>query len=94
MPPLFAAERNQPFIDGGLFMMTLLLGLSQVGLGSCSLNTAMNSERENAIRKILGIPDDEVFIAFVATGHYNPAILTPQSKRIPVDEVLISHRKG
>lgn len=88
---LFAAERNQPFIDGGLFMMTLLLGLRQVGLGSCSLNTAMNAERENAIREILGIPGNEVFIAFVATGHYDPAILTPQSKRIPVDEVLVRH---
>jgi hypothetical protein len=29
---LFAAERRQPFIDGGLFMMLLLLGLEQVGL--------------------------------------------------------------
>lgn len=88
---LFAAERNQPYVDGGLFMMTLLLGLQQMGLGSCSLNTAMNHEREAALRKILGIPDTEVFIAFVATGHYDPAILTPQSKRIPVDEVLIRH---
>ena len=90
---LFAAERNQPFIDGGLFMMTLLLGLQQVGLGSCSLNTAMNHERENALRKILNIPDDEVFISFVAVGHYDPAILTPQSKRIQVSDVLVSHRK-
>ena len=91
---LFAAERNQPFIDGGLFMMTLLLGLQQVGLGSCSLNTAMNHERENALRKILSIPEDEVFISFVAVGHYDPAILTPQSKRIRVSDVLVSHRKA
>jgi nitroreductase len=88
---LFASERNQAFIDGGLFMMTLLLGLQHVGLGSCSLNTAMNTERENAIRKILDIPENEVFIAFVAVGHYDPAILTPQSKRIPVEEILIRH---
>lgn len=88
---LFAAERNQPFIDGGLFMMNLLLGLQQMGLGSCSLNTAMNAERENAIRKILGIPETEVFIAFVATGHYDGSILTPQSRRIPVNEVLVLH---
>lgn len=88
---LFASERNQAFIDGGLFMMNLLLGLQQVGLGSCSLNTAMNTERENAIRKILSIPENEVFISFVAVGHYNPAVLTPQSKRLPVDEVLVRH---
>ncbi|MBL8561120.1 MAG: polysaccharide pyruvyl transferase family protein [Gemmobacter sp.] len=90
---LFASERNQAFIDGGLFMMNLLLGLQQVGLGSCSLNTAMNTEREMAIRKILGIPDNEIFISFVAVGHYDPAVLTPQSKRVPVEEVLVRHGK-
>jgi nitroreductase len=89
-----AVERNQAFIDGGLFMMLLLLGLEQVGLGSCSLNTAMNAERENAIRNILNIPESEVFISFVAVGHFDPAVLTPQSKRISVKEVLVSHDRA
>jgi nitroreductase len=84
-------ERNQAFIDGGLFMMSLLLGLEQVGLGSCCLNTAMNAERENAIRKIVNIPETEVFISFVAVGHFVPTVLTPVSVRYPVDEVLTQH---
>lgn len=88
---LFAAERNQPFVDGGLFMMTLLLGLTRLGLGSCSLNTAMNTERENKIRKLLDIPEHEVFIAFIAVGHYDENVLIPRSKRIGVDQVLIRH---
>lgn len=89
-----AVERNQPFIDGGLFMMTLLLGLQQAGLGTCCLNTAMSTERENTLRKMLDIPDSEVFISFIAVGHFDPAILTPQSKRIPVDKVLVRHGVG
>ena len=84
-------ERNQAFIDGGLFMMSLLLGLEQVGLGSCCLNTAMNAERENAIRKVVKIPETEVFISFVAVGHFVPTVLTPVSVRYPVDEVLTHH---
>lgn len=88
---LFAAERNQPYIDGGLFMMNLLLGLQQVGLGSCSLNTAMGPERDTKIRKILNISDTEVLIAFIAVGHYDPEIMIPRSRRIPVDTVLVSH---
>lgn len=88
---LFATERNQPFVDGGLFMMSLLLGLQDTGLGSCCLNTAMSAEREGTIRKILGIPETEVFISFVAVGHFDPAILTPRSKRMPVENVLIRH---
>ncbi len=88
---LFAAERNQPFVDGGLFMMSLLLGLEHTGLGSCCLNTAMNPERERSIRKILNIPDNEVFISFVAVGHYDPSVLTPRSKRIGTENVLVKH---
>ncbi|MFD2440296.1 hypothetical protein ACFSS8_09900 [Paracoccus kondratievae] len=54
----------------------------------------MNAEREKAIRNILNIPENEVFISFVAVGHYDPAVLTPRSKRIPVQEVLASHEKA
>ena len=72
-------------------MMSLLLGLEQVGLGSCCLNTAMNAERENAIRKVVKIPETEVFISFVAVGHFVPTVLTPVSVRYPVDEVLTHH---
>jgi nitroreductase len=90
---LFAAERNQAYVDGGLFMMALLLGLQHVGLGSCSLNTAMNTERAEKIRKILDIPENEVFISFVAVGHYDPDVLTPKSKRIDSNEVLVLHDK-
>jgi nitroreductase len=88
---LSPTERNQAFIDGGLFMMSLLLGLEHVGLGSCSLNTAMSDKREAAIRDILGIPQSEVFIAFIAVGHYDPKILVPISKRLPVSSVLQRH---
>ncbi|WP_194422080.1 polysaccharide pyruvyl transferase family protein [Microbacterium abyssi] len=91
---LFAPERNQPFVDGGLFMMSLLLGLTQVGLGSCSLNTAMGTEKETAIRKIIDIPDHEVFISFIAVGHYDEKVLVPRSKRTDMDHVLLRHRKG
>lgn len=91
---LFATERNQPFVDGGLFMMALLLGLTQLGLGSCCLNTAMGTERETAIRNIINIPDNEVFISFVAVGYFDSEILVPRSKRVAIDQVLIRHKNG
>jgi nitroreductase len=86
---VMAVERNQAFIDGGIFLMLLLLGLEQVGLGACPLNTAMSKEREAAARRILKIPDSEVFIAFVAVGHHDPKVLVPISKRLPVEQVLL-----
>ncbi|MGZ0711433.1 polysaccharide pyruvyl transferase family protein (plasmid) [Coraliomargarita sp. W4R53] len=91
---LFAPERNQPFVDGGLFMMSLLLGLTQAGLGSCSLNTAMGTEKEGKIRKLIDIPEHEVFISFVAVGHYDEKVLVPRSKRTAPGQVLVRHPKG
>jgi len=91
---LFAPERNQPFVDGGLFMMSLLLGLTQVGLGSCLLNTAMGKEKEAKIRRLVDVPDNEVFIAFVAVGHYDEQVLVPRSKRVEVESILTRHREG
>ena len=52
-------------------MMLFLLGLEHMGLGAVSLNTAMGQEREAAIREILEIPDSEVFISFIAVGHFD-----------------------
>lgn len=89
---LWPKERNQGFVDGGLFMMTLLLGLEQVGLGACPLNTSLTADREDGIRKILDIPESEIFISFIAVGHFDPSVLTPRSKRIAVDDVLVPHR--
>ena len=91
---LFAPERNQPFVDGGLFMMSLLLGLTQVGLGSCPLNTAMGTTKESAIRALIDVPDHEVLISFVAVGHYDEKVLVPRSKRVSADDVLIRHRSS
>lgn len=91
---VMAVERNQAFIDGGIFLMLLLLGLEQVGLGACPLNTAMSKDREAAARRILKIPDSEVFIAFVAVGHHDANVIVPISKRLPVDQILLSHKDG
>ena len=91
---LAPTERRQAFIDGGLFMMSLLLGLEQVGLGSCCLNTAMTIEREDKIRDILSIPPSEAFISFIAVGHYDRDVLVPVSKRVSVHEVFIPHDRA
>lgn len=88
---LFAAERNQPFVDGGLFMMSLLLGLTQMELGSCLLNTAMGIDKEKKIRKIADVSDNEVFIAFVAVGNFDQNVLVPRSKRIETGGILKRH---
>jgi nitroreductase len=91
---MFAPERNQGYVDGGLFMMSLLLGLTQVGLGSVSLNTDFGTAKETAVRKLIDVPDHEVFISFIGVGHYSEDVLVPRSRRTGVDQVLTLHEKG
>ena len=87
---LYAAERNQAYIDGGLFMMMLLLGLEQVGLGACCLNTAMNPEQQDSLRSLLNIPSTEVLIAFAAIGYFDESAVVPRSKRLSVNDILVN----
>ena len=93
MPPLLALisvdvrsfvsveERNEPYIDGGLFTMAFLTSLEYESLASCPLNTMMRKQQEHDIRKLLGIPDYEVLIAFVAIGNFPESIESPISFR-------------
>ena len=64
-----AAERNQAWIDGGLFAMSLLLGLHAQGLGACSLNWSKLNAQTQRMRDFLHLEGDEVIIMMVAVGH-------------------------
>ncbi|MGP9664702.1 polysaccharide pyruvyl transferase family protein [Halomonas sp. AOP22-C1-8] len=85
---VFADERNQAFIDGGLFLMNLLLGLENVGFGACPLNTAMSTDQVNQARRLLGIPESHVFIAFVAVGYHDRSAFVPKSMRLDATDIM------
>lgn len=74
-------ERNEPYIDGGLFAMSFLTALEHESLAACPLNTMMRANQEQEIRKLLGVPDYEVLIAFVAIGNFPESIESPVSFR-------------
>lgn len=74
-------ERNEPYIDGGLFTMAFLTALEYESLASCPLNTMMRKQQERDIRELLDIPDYEVLIAFIAIGNVPESIESPISFR-------------
>lgn len=61
-------ERNQAWVDGGMFAMNLLLALHHFKIGACILNCSNTFEKDLALRKICHIKDSEVFIAMIACG--------------------------
>ncbi len=84
------AERNEGFIDGGLFSMSILYGLEYEGLGACALNAMMSGEKEDQIKEILEIPDNEMLIMFLTVGNLKEISLAPISYRVSVENILRS----
>ncbi|HWJ72332.1 MAG TPA: nitroreductase family protein [Kaistia sp.] len=81
-------ERYQGWIDGGMFAMTLALGLHAEGLGACMLNWSATQEIDRAMRAFVGIPDDELVITMIGFGHMPHRFKVPRSQRKPLGDVL------
>lgn len=61
-------QRNQPYMDGGLYAMILMLGLDAKGFLSCPLNLAVTNRTERAIKKVGNIPTHERLVVMIAAG--------------------------
>lgn len=80
-------ERNQIYIDGGLFAMGLLTSIEYVGLGACSLNSMFEIKTERKVRTLLQIPDNENFIMFISVGNLLDESPYPKSFRYSGKEI-------
>ena len=81
------AERNQGFVDGGMFAMSMLYSLHYVGLATCALNADLTRDSEDYIRKEVNIPDSENLIMFIAVGNYPDTFKVPKSYRDDIKEI-------
>jgi nitroreductase len=79
-------ERNQGYIDCGLFSMSLSLFLQYYGINTCFLNWAVNPFKDELLRKKLNIPADERGICIIAIGYAAENAKIAQSYRLNPDE--------
>ena len=87
---MMSAERNEPFVDGGLFSMSLLYALEAYGLAACPLNAMFNLSQDKATRKLLNLPDNELPIMYIAVGNFPDRVPVCRSvRRKPKDIVTI-----
>lgn len=82
-------ERHQPWIDGGMFSMSLVYALHSMGLGTCCLNWCTKRKWDKKLRAITGIPEREVIVVLIAIGHLPEKLNVPHSPRKPLDDVLV-----
>jgi nitroreductase len=84
-------ERNQRWVDGGLFAMTLVWALHGLGLGTCMLNWSRSNSDSEALRSKASIPSEEDIIALIAVGHPAPGFRYARSPRRPLSTIFTQH---
>jgi nitroreductase len=84
-------ERNQPWIDGGMFAMSLIWALHSFGVGTCCLNFCVEKETDAALRARANIPDSQAVIMMIAVGSLPESFAVAQSPRKHLDEVIVFH---
>lgn len=80
-------ERNQGFIDGGSFAMSLLLSLEYYGLAACPLHNMFTVEVDQKIKNILNIKTPEYLIMCIAVGQFDKKNKVAVSSRYPGSEI-------
>lgn len=81
-------ERNQSFVDGGLFSTTLALALHAKGYGTCFLNWSAPFWRDRQMRSALSIPDNEVVITLLAVGRISETFLVAASPGPDINDMF------
>lgn len=81
-------ERNQCWVDGGLFTMSLVHALHAQALGTCLLNWSVSSSRDRRMRRAIGIPDSDAVITLMAVGRLPEQFKVAISPRYPVESML------
>lgn len=86
-------ERNQCWIDGGMFSMSLVYALHSLGLGSICLNWSVEKATDENLHQVASIPDFEAVIMMIGIGFLPETFRVAQSHRKPLEELLIWDRK-
>lgn len=86
---LFAGpgERNQPWIEGGLFSMSLSLALHGLGVDTCMLNWSMTNAASQRLRAEAGMEPWELVIMMMAIGYGAEGHRVARSPRRDVGEI-------
>lgn len=82
-------ERNQAFVDGGIFAMSLVQGLHALHLGACLLNWSATAGADMALRREFGIPDHHAVITMVGAGYPVDPVRVAASPRILPGDVAV-----
>lgn len=80
-------ERNQVFIDNGIFCMNLLYGLQYLGYGTCPLHWFWGKEHDLKLRKLIQFPENWTVSCFISVGCLPDEFSVPMGYRKELSEI-------
>lgn len=81
-----AGERYQPWIDGGMFSMSIIWALHSLGLTSCCLNWSKGPIDDLKLRKLIDIKNEHTVLMMLAVGFPREKLKVCYSARKAVKE--------
>ncbi|MDD2493741.1 MAG: nitroreductase family protein [Tissierellia bacterium] len=84
-------ERNQFYIDGGIYLMNLLYALHFYGIGTCPAHWGLPFQADEKVRELVNLKDSEQIICLIAIGVPQEDFPTTLSLRRPSEENLFIH---
>ncbi|WP_321996246.1 nitroreductase family protein [Draconibacterium orientale] len=85
-----SGERYQHFIDGGIFIQSLLLALHHKKIAACPLHWSVNFQKDIALRKVIGYQKSEKVVCLVAIGNIDQSFKVPFSQRKNLEEIFFT----
>ena len=64
-----AFERNESYLNSGMFAMTFAYALHYYEIGSCALNWSVSKDRDGKMRRLLNVPEREVITLVMSCGY-------------------------
>jgi len=80
-----ADERNQPFVDGGIFAMNLMYSMHSFGISSCPLNWCNSFVTDNRFHKLGFSRETDTVVMLLAFGYPNKKGYFAKSPRMAVE---------
>lgn len=88
-----SGERNQRWVDGGLFAMSVVWALHGLGVATCMLNWSKGNAASDALRAEAALDINEDVIVLIAVGHPVPNYRVARSERRPLSEIFQAHSR-
>jgi len=84
-------ELFQPWLDGGIFVESLIMAIHSRGMGACLFQYVKTNPNYQKMKECVGIPDNEDILCCVGFGQLKEAYPVIETHRKDVSEMIIQY---